>query len=61
MNPTKERFVQVTETHTLRGDDTVRTAADLIGQLPNGWKLCSLEHKDGWWVAIVRGPRNSVT
>lgn len=57
----KERFVQVEETHTMKGDDTVSTAAQLIGHLPNGWKLVSLEHQQGWWVAVVRGPRDGVT
>ena len=50
------------ETHRFEhfGDNTVSTAAQLIGKLPNGWVLKSLtwqkEYGIGSWVAVVQGP-----
>ncbi|AZS06627.1 hypothetical protein SEA_JACOREN57_64 [Mycobacterium phage JacoRen57] len=55
-----EAFVQETRTYTIKGSDTVASAAQLIKQLPNGWKLCSLEYKDGWWIGVVRGSREAI-
>lgn len=55
------RFVQTTETHTMQGDDTVHSAYMLLQSLPNGWKLVSLEHRDGWWTAVVRDRRDAVS
>lgn len=55
---------QTTEVHEFYGDNTVRTAAQLIDKLPNGWELVSLTHrteyKIGSWIAVVRGPRGDV-
>lgn len=52
---------QTTEEHELFGDNTVSTAAQLVGRLPNGWELVSLkfakEYGVGSWKAVVRGPR----
>lgn len=50
------------ETHRFEhfGDNTVRTAAQLLGKLPNGWVLKSFAHRVeygiGSWVAVVEGP-----
>jgi hypothetical protein len=46
------------EIHTYRkaGPDTVNGAGELLGKLPNGWVLASLDYEDGQWVAVVRGP-----
>ena len=59
---------QTTKIETYRfehyGDQTVRTAADLIAKLPNGWTLVSLnyvtEYGIGSWIAIVRGPKRDL-
>lgn len=39
------------------GDQTVSTAAQLIGKLPNGWTLNSLSYVGSAWHATVSGPR----
>lgn len=57
--PVATRFVQTTETHTVSDDDTVHSAYMLLSTLPNGWKLVSLEYKDGWWTAVVQDRRES--
>lgn len=53
----QEYTTQTTTTYSLQADDTVSSASILMGKLPNGWKLVSLEHKDGWWIAVCQERR----
>lgn len=55
------------ETHRYEhhGEQTVTVAAQLIGNLPNGWILKSLvytrEYGVGSWIAHVQGPSEELT
>jgi hypothetical protein len=49
------------ETHryTFDADQTVSSAFELIGKLPNGWTLKSLTYQS-CWVAIVESPQEQL-
>lgn len=66
MTPSDGHYVFVEETHFHPGTQTVYSAAEAIAQLPNGWKLVSLEFEQteivaGVWKAVVQGPKEKRT